>query len=263
MYDRTSVAHTTDVSRGQGPGSLPVERGGQTLSKRATPTRAEAGARTAAQKNGRSPARAEVDPDRLVRHPGGSYRTADERFVVEQSNGMWFLADERNADELGLPRVTGPFPTLRAVRDAIPAARDAPASIRPPTTKASRPARKPAAQPAPKPETWLDRLTAADRRRAERTIAALERVGFADAEGVAQGVLAGRPPADLARRLLEADVAAALEEEGADDAARAVVARVLRTVTGKGKPPTSDLPGWALVETEPDGAPTERRIALD
>jgi hypothetical protein len=34
-----------------------------------------------------------VDPDRLVRQSDGGYRSADGRFVVEQANGRWFLAD--------------------------------------------------------------------------------------------------------------------------------------------------------------------------
>lgn len=202
-----------------------------------------------------------TDPDKLVRQPGGSYRSGDERFVVEQSNGMWFLADQANADELGLPRVSGPFSTLRSVRDAIPAARGAPASIRRPSTKTARPA---AEKPSPpKPETWLDRLSAADLRRAERTIGALEAAGVGDAEDVARSVLEGRPRRALARRLLEARLEAALSEAGANGAARQVVARVLRAVTSEGDPLTRDLPGWALVETDPDGTPTERRIELD
>jgi hypothetical protein len=202
-------------------------------------------------------AKPDADPDKLVRQSGGAYRTADERFDVEQSNGMWFLADQRNADDLGLPRVSGPYPTLRDVREAIPKARDAPASIRPPTPRTAR-ASKPA--PPEKPETWLDRLAPGDRRRATRTMEALESLGFRDAEDLARAAVEGRVARGVARRLLDARVAAALED--ADTNAAALVARVLETVIAEGGPLTPDLPGWALVETDPDGTPTDRRIDL-
>ena len=80
-----------------------------------------------------TPAATPGDADRLVRQPDGGYRTEDERFTVEQANGSWYLTDLRTTDELGLPRVTGPFATLKAVREALPAARSGPTSIRRPT----------------------------------------------------------------------------------------------------------------------------------
>ena len=60
------------------------------------------------------------DPNRLQRLEGGRYRSADERFEVRQSGVGWLVVDSTRTDELGQPVVHGPFPTLDAVRDAIP-----------------------------------------------------------------------------------------------------------------------------------------------
>ncbi len=200
-----------------------------------------------------------TDPDRLIRQPDGGYRSADERFVVEQANGSWFLADHETADDFGQPRVAGPFATLKVVKEAIPRARSGPTPLRKPI-KQTKPSVKPA--PPPKPETWLDRLPADDRRRAERMIRTLRKEGVADAEDVTRGLIEGKPDKHLAQRLLQGRLDRLLSEAEADDGARKVVADAIQVLTA-GRRIGPDLPGWALVETDPDGSPTDRRIDLD
>lgn len=199
---------------------------------------------------------ADADPDRLVRQADGGYATPDGRFAVEQANGSWFLADQDTADDFGQPRVAGPFATLKLVREAIPRVRSGPAPLRKPIKQAK--AKK--APQAPKgPETWLDRLSTDDRRRAERMVRTLEKEGLADAEELARARIEGGSSRGLAQRVLRARLDRALAE--ADDAARQAVADALAVLTDAGRI-GPDLPGWALVETEPDGSPTELRIAL-
>ena len=66
------------------------------------------------------------DPDKLVRERAGVYRTADGRFAVEsEASGAWFVVDNEQPDELGMPRVLGPHATLGEAKDAIAHARSA------------------------------------------------------------------------------------------------------------------------------------------
>ena len=212
-----------------------------------------------AKAHAKASAKPETDPDRLIRQPDGGYRSADERFSVEQANGSWFLADQETADDFGQPRVAGPFATLKQVKEAIPRVRSGPTPLRKPIKQTKRPAK---ASPPSKPETWLDRLTAEDRRRAERLVRALERAGLPDADAVAEAqITGGRGTTDLARRLLQAKLDPLLAD--ADDGARALVADALRVVTADGSSTGRDLPGWALMVLESDGSVTERRIELD
>jgi hypothetical protein len=60
--------------------------------------------------------------EKLVRDRAGSYHSKDGRFTVE-NDGRWNVRDEQERDDLGLPRVLGPFATLDAAREAISAAR--------------------------------------------------------------------------------------------------------------------------------------------
>ncbi|HEY6608145.1 MAG TPA: hypothetical protein VI277_03025, partial [Candidatus Limnocylindria bacterium] len=66
---------------------------------------------------------APADPNKLVRQSAGTYRSGDERFEVRQTGLGWYLVDSTQTDELGQELVLGPYPTLAAVRDAIPTAR--------------------------------------------------------------------------------------------------------------------------------------------
>ena len=199
------------------------------------------------------------DPDRLIRQSDGGYRSTDERFVVEQANGSWFVADQETADDFGQPRVAGPFATLKMVKEAIPRMRAGPTPMRKPIRQ-SRPATKPA--PPPKPETWLDRLSADDRRRAEKLIRALEKEGLPDAEDTARARIEGKATKDLARRLLRGRLDRLLDDAKADGDARQLVAEATQ-ILAAARRIGPDLPGWALVETDRDGSPTDRRIDLD
>ena len=200
------------------------------------------------------------DPDKLVRQPDGGYATGDARFVVEQANGSWFLADHETADDFGQPRVAGPFATLKLVRDAIPRVRSGPTPMRKPI-KQPKSSGKPKAAEPPKPESWLDRLSSDERRRAQRMIRTLTKEGLDDPEALAQAQFAGGTAGrGLAKRILRARLDHAMAD--ADDPARKLVADAL-AVVGSGARIGPDLPGWALVETDPGGAPTDRVIDLD
>jgi hypothetical protein len=199
---------------------------------------------------------APLDPEALKRQPDGGYRSGDGRFSVEQANGSWFVADHEMADDFGQPRVIGPIATLKDARTATERLRTEPIRLRKPIKQAKPKARS---EPAPKPETWLDRLVADDRKRAERIVRALEKEGFADADDLANAYVNGRADAAaIARRVLQARVDATVTDAGGD--ARALADRVLELVTGgrTGR----DLPGWALVAVEPDGSITESRLDL-
>jgi hypothetical protein len=214
-----------------------------------------------ARKRAKAPkakADASTDPDRLIRRSAGEYRTADERFSVEQANDQWFLADRQVADDFGQPRVAGPFATLKEVQAAIPKVRSGPTPLRKPLPEAKRPAKE---KPPPKPETWLDRLSPTDRRRAERVMKTLEKERFRDAEKVAQEVMEGRTRG-LAERLLRARVERLMDEAGANEAARRLVTDATRILSRDGGRIGPDLPGWILVETDDDGSPTRDAIEL-
>lgn len=73
--------------------------------------------------------------DGLIRDAAGRYHTADGRFVVEHEGTRWYLRDTRQLDELGLPRVRGPYETLDAVRDAVASAPPATGTSRKKTTR--------------------------------------------------------------------------------------------------------------------------------
>src|SRR5258705_8342407 len=63
--------------------------------------------------------------DALRRLGGGRWETRDGRFTIEPQSGTWVIVDSTQTNELGLPLVRGPFPSLGAAREAIEAAREA------------------------------------------------------------------------------------------------------------------------------------------
>jgi hypothetical protein len=63
------------------------------------------------------------DDGSLKRLGGGRWQTRDERFTIEPQSGTWVIVDAEQTDELGLPLVRGPFPSLTAAKAAIADAR--------------------------------------------------------------------------------------------------------------------------------------------
>jgi hypothetical protein len=215
------------------------------------------------------------DPDKLVRQQAGTYRTDDDRFEVREGDAGWFLVDSEQTNEFGQELIQGPFPTLKAVRAALPEARVAAPASRPATT-AKKPAAKAdrgdkgdrrgkAAQtpPAPPPPTWIEQLPRSEASDVRKLIAALERAGVENAEGLVRRDREGLLPA-VATRLAER----ALEEIVDDlppaerDAGRLLVRRAAEVLSGKGTARREPLPGWILVEIGPQPEPPNRRIDL-
>lgn len=203
---------------------------------------------------------APADPDKLIRQAAGNYRTADDRFEVRQADVGWFLVDSEQANEFGQELIHGPFGTMKAVREAIPGARDQKAT-------AARPRKKPAkAKPAPPsapPPSWIDKLPSSEGREVRRLIGALEAEGIADAEGLVRRDRDGLLPA-VAVALIERRLAALVEDAPAKERERAsdLVRRAAEILTSEGTRPAAPLPGWSLVEIGPEPAPPNRRIDL-
>jgi hypothetical protein len=214
----------------------------------------------------KKPAKADAasDPNKLARKKAGTYQTADERFEVRQAALGWFLIDSTSTDELGQELVRGPFPTLTAVRQAIPDARRT--TLKPlPRLRgtAANAATKPKAKPAPRPESWLDRLPDAEAAAARRMIRALELEGVSEADQLVRDARKAREPR-VAQRVLERRLDAIINDLSEDERepARHVMQRVLELLTSTGTTLFDPLPGWALVEIGPEPEPPNRRIAL-
>ena len=119
----------------------------------------------------------------MKREAAGRYRTEDGRFRVEQSSAGWLIVDDEQIDDLGLPLVRGPVPTLGDARAAIDEARSGPAptsqlaqrvrahSLAHPPTESAGPTRSgrrrgakatasgdPQSLPAPEPEPVVIRV---------------------------------------------------------------------------------------------------------
>ena len=95
---------------------MSADRSPRTGARKQSKTRAE-GKATAAKT-------APADPDKLVRSAAGRYTSADDRFTVESdASGTWYVIDQVQKDDFGLPRLLGPHRTLAAARQAIRFAR--------------------------------------------------------------------------------------------------------------------------------------------
>ncbi len=210
----------------------------------------------------RKPA-APPDPDTLVRKQAGTYRTPDERFEVSQADQGWFLVDAIQTDDFGQPLVRGPFPTLKAVRAAIPEARSSRASPRPrpapKPAKASPAARKAPPPPPPPPPSWIDGLPPSEASAVRRLVRALEAAGVERAEQLVRPDRDGMSPLvaqELINRALDALLDGATTEE------RALAAGVVRLLTEDGHGARGAMPGWSLVEIGPQPDPPNRRIRV-
>jgi hypothetical protein len=142
----------------------------------------------------------------LKRLGGGRWETKDGRFTIEPQSGTWVIVDNTQTDELGLPLVRGPYPSLTAAKEAIEGARSSGPAQSPLAERIERTSRREAEQPRkpePPPEpAWLRKLTDADRRRLKALVKRLAAEGVANAEGVARAEIADEQPA-LARLALE------------------------------------------------------------
>jgi len=72
-----------------------------------------------------------TDEESLRRLGGGRWQTRDERFTIEPQSGTWAIVDAEQTDELGLPLVRGPYPSLTAAKAAIAGARGSAAPTSP------------------------------------------------------------------------------------------------------------------------------------
>jgi hypothetical protein len=220
----------------------------------------------------------------LRRLGGGRWQSKDGRFTIEPQSGTWVVVDAEQTDELGLPRVRGPYPSLRAARAAIedvgtaaaeasPLAERLAARPRPATgetkpgskakragTKATEP--EPPAEPEP---AWLAELPETRRDGVRRLIRDLEAADLPDPIGLARRDVVDDEPA-VARAILVRRVASAVLDRtpkasaGSADEAAALAAEILTWVTARSRDPdvAMRLPGWRLVEDDDTG----RRIEL-
>jgi hypothetical protein len=201
-----------------------------------------------------------ADPDKLVRQQAGTYRTADKRFEVREADtGKWFLVDSLQANEFGQELILGPFPTLKAVREALPNAR----KVTPMKRPRAKPAKLAAKEPSPPspPPSWIDRLPAAEARVVRDMIRALEGNRVEDAESLVRRDREGLDPA-IATRLIERELEALVADAPEKDRKRAreLVKRAASVLTATR--PKGGLPGWALIEVGPEPEPRNRRIVI-
>ena len=216
----------------------------------------------ATKPNASSKTDATADPDKLVRQQAGTYRTPDERFEVREADVGWFLVDSAQTNEFGQELIQGPFPTLKAVRAALPDARASKPGGRPRAAPRKQP-RKRDEPPAPPPPSWIDKLPKAEATGVRRLIGALEREGVADAEAVVRRDREGLLPA-VAARLIEQRLEALVEDlpAGEQKAARGLVRRAAEILSSDGTKRRDPLPGWTLVELDAQPEPPNRRIDL-
>jgi hypothetical protein len=168
----------------------------------------------------------------LKRLGGGRWETRDGRFSIEPQSGTWVIVDNTQTNELGLPLVRGPFPSLTAAKEAIEGARETGPAESPladrlqqaktapkADKKAAKGKSKPADEPPPPPPEprWLTNLSPGDRRRAKDLIGRLEAAGVGDPESAVRADLVDDDAAlariAIGRRL--AKVAAELDLEPA------------------------------------------------
>lgn len=200
------------------------------------------------------------DDGSLKRLGGGRWQTRDERFTIEPESGTWVVVDSEQTDDLGLPRVRGPFGSLNAAKAAISGARETEPAVsplaarvaehrdrpvaaptkgrRPHLIEAARapgksaanatpvpraaPVQPPPPEPPPPPESkWILDLPPAGRRRAHELIDKLSSAGAPDPEAIARREIAGNVPSRAAFA-----VARAIERLG-PKASPAEVARLL------------------------------------
>ncbi len=151
------------------------------------------------------------DDGSLKRLGGGRWQTRDDRFTIEPQTGTWVIVDAEQTDDLGLPLVRGPFPSLTAAKDAIASARGSEPAVSPlaeqlarlrdrraaePAAKRPRSARPKPAEPEPPQEpAWIRDLEPGRRRGALDLVDRMTRAGAADADAIAQREIVANVPA--------------------------------------------------------------------
>jgi hypothetical protein len=156
---------------------------------------------------------APADPDKLLRQEAGTYHTADGRFEARETAGEWFLVDAEQSNEFGQELIRGPFATLKALRAAIPDARESTtAPKRPrPTAAPKQRAGKKAEPPPPPPPSWIDQLPKGEAARVRLLIRALEGEGIDNPEALVRRDREGLFPT-VAATLIERRLDALVEE---------------------------------------------------
>jgi hypothetical protein len=206
---------------------------------------------------------APADPDKLLRQEAGTYHTADGRFEARETAGEWFLVDAEQSNEFGQELIRGPFATLKALRAAIPDAREsttAPKRPRPTAAPKQRAGKK--AEPPP-PPSWIDQLPKGEAARVRLLIRALEGEGIDNPEALVRRDREGLFPT-VAATLIERRLDALVEElpEKGRKPARDLVRRAAEVLADAGTGLPEPLPGWSLVEIGPEREPPNRRIVL-
>jgi hypothetical protein len=160
-----------------------------------------------------------ADEEKLKRLGGGRWESQDGRYSIEPQSGTWVVVDNEQTNELGLPLVRGPFPTLTAAREAVKESRGSGPARSPLAerikTGRTREGPKPRKPEPPAEPKWLHALSEPDRRRVRALVKRLEAAGVTDAQDVARAEVTGLQPA-LARMALERRLA------GAKSAAEAI-----------------------------------------
>jgi hypothetical protein len=161
-----------------------------------------------------------ADDEKLKRLGGGRWESKDGRYSIEPQSGTWVVVDNEQTNELGLPLVRGPFPTLTAAREAVqedrktgPARSPLAERLKTSRTHDEPKPKKPAPPAEPK---WLQALGEADRRRVRALVKRLAAAGVIDAQDVARAEVTGGQPA-LARLALERRLAGAKSAADAID----------------------------------------------
>jgi hypothetical protein len=196
-----------------------------------------------------------ADPASLKRLGGGRWQSRDGRFTIEPQSGTWAVVDGERTNELGLPLVRGPFPSLTAARADIETARsegeaDSPLASRLAATpkrasggrkravgKAPRRSATSESQDAPEDDeprmpkesdepAWLRSLDGPRRNAARRLIERLTDEGVEDAEGLVRSDLVGGQPA-LARLAIARRIADAVGRRSDPEAVTQAVAEAL------------------------------------
>ncbi|MCA1587798.1 MAG: hypothetical protein LC744_03820 [Chloroflexi bacterium] len=88
-------------------------------------------------------------------------------------------------------------------------------------------------------------------------------LGLPDAEDLARARIGGKADRKPVARMIRARIDRLLEEADADEDAPRLVEEAVQMIAAEGGRIGPDLPGLALVETDADGAATNRHIDLD